>query len=108
MEQNRKKRILAIVTVNKSIRNMWQGYIDIMEDNNCKSLHLYQEFPSKNHDNECLFKPSNALEENTIMSSLRQVLNWRDAHILLFLSDFVAESCFYTTVILSQGRSLID
>jgi hypothetical protein len=95
-------------TVNRANRSTWVDHIDITDEDDCESMHSYHDVPPDNHEDERLFKPPDALEEDETTSDIRRVIDWRNAYIPNYMTDFVAESNLTSMVIPPQGRSLVD
>jgi hypothetical protein len=96
------------VTVDRANCSLWLDHIDITEEDDCESLHSYHDIPPDNHGDERLFKPPDALEEDETTSDVRRIIDWRNAYIPTYMTDFVAESGHTSMVIPLQERSLID
>jgi hypothetical protein len=52
--------------VNRTTREAWQDHIDIRSEDKCESIHSYHDTPPEEHEDECLFKPPDALEEDVL------------------------------------------
>jgi hypothetical protein len=96
------------VKVNHANRDAWHERIDINDNDDCKSMHSYHEIPPDDHENERLFKPPDALEEDETTSDIRRIIDWRNSHVPLFLTDSMEESGLSSMVIPPQGRPLAD
>jgi hypothetical protein len=96
------------VPINKATTDKWRDHVDISEDDDCESIHSYREVPPYDRDVESIFKPPDALEEDSLTSVRRTILDRRDAHVPTFLSDFVQELRADTMVALPLGRALAD
>jgi hypothetical protein len=96
------------VKVNRANRSLWLDHIDITDDDDCESIHSYHDVPSDNHEDEHLFKLPDALEEDETTSDIRHIIDWRNAYISIYMTDFTAESSRTSMVIPPQRRSLAD
>jgi hypothetical protein len=96
------------VQVNRANRSTWLEHIDINDEDDCESVYSYHDVPPDDHEDECLFKSPDALEEDVTMHGIRRIIDWRSTYIPNYLTDFVAESNLTATVIPPQGRSLAD
>jgi hypothetical protein len=96
------------VKVDRANRSLWLDHIDITDEDDCESMHSYHDVPPDNHEDEHLFKPPDALEEDETTSDIRRIIDWRNAYIPTYLMDFTAESGHTSMVISPQRRSLVD
>jgi hypothetical protein len=87
---------------------LWLDHIDITDEDNCESIHSYHDVPPDNHEDERLFKPPDALEDDETTFDVRRIIDWRNAYIPTYMTDFTAESGHTSMVIPPQGRFLVN
>jgi hypothetical protein len=58
-------------------------------------MHSYHDVPPDDHEDDRLFKPPDALEEDETTSDIRRIIDWRNSYVPPYMTDFTAESGCY-------------